>query len=748
MPSLLPSLGAKESPFAFPPQRETERTPDGTEGPFAGLMAQYATPPPQDSQNPEPKEVGTPATPGSEPGSAPKAALDRPERGSPPPTSAPVAAIPLGAESATSQETGNPAIPSPEFNLAKGEVPKALPAPNLALSPAPIALAADLNPPSPAPTLSVPTLSTPSLLTPPVLVSPISAPSLLTPPVLVSSISAPSASTPSVSPSTDSMPPATTSAVALSSIPPPTLEAALTGAPAEEMPHTSISTIPAVSISRPDTRPDTKAPGKPALGAPEDVAPKGQFEIALPSAASPTSAGSITFQAQHPAGSQAQSSVTVAPQVPAAPPATGLTFHPAPGPKPALMADPQIQAQAAGPSPQAVLTGEAPIDRIPQEPLPITPQTVAVATTVAANHAVLPNAPKRSDSTRGPSLLETPRQLPVRTRENQDGNATLLPALPVAESESKPAVAVPSKEHEVASKEVMGAGILLRPMASLKMEKSAGTPTPEKQDQAPGMPATRVLEVAEAPSPHPGQGNRDPANTGQVRTKAESVRPAMASIHAPLASRPVPEGNTPPSEGTRVSGPGHEKASVNPALRTEAHASPSMPTATPTFSMPTPPGLGLQPQPGSAAAQLHPATSAAPAHPVAIQVGDSLKWILRQSNPSAELQLHPENLGKVTIQLKVEGTEVHARVWASEATTLPVLQDHRAYLEVSLRQQGLQLGSFDLQQGQRGHQPQPQMPSPPAYGAFADDKASITRQESPIAMASTFASSHRIEVLA
>jgi hypothetical protein len=133
---------------------------------------------------------------------------------------------------------------------------------------------------------------------------------------------------------------------------------------------------------------------------------------------------------------------------------------------------------------------------------------------------------------------------------------------------------------------------------------------------------------------------------------------------------------------------------------------------------------------------------------VVIQVGDSLKWILRQASTSAELQLHPENLGKVTIQLKVDGTEVHAKVWATEASTLPVLQDHRAYLEISLRQQGLHLGSFDLQQGHRGHQFSGETPSRPTFAPSFDEKTSSARQETPTAMASTFASSHRIEVLA
>ena len=86
------------------------------------------------------------------------------------------------------------------------------------------------------------------------------------------------------------------------------------------------------------------------------------------------------------------------------------------------------------------------------------------------------------------------------------------------------------------------------------------------------------------------------------------------------------------------------------------------------------------------------------------QMDGSVKWMLRNEQQAAEIQLYPEHLGKVTIRLRVEGNEVHARVWASEASTLPVLKEHRAYLESSLKEQGLQLSSFDLQHGKGGQQ--------------------------------------------
>jgi len=88
------------------------------------------------------------------------------------------------------------------------------------------------------------------------------------------------------------------------------------------------------------------------------------------------------------------------------------------------------------------------------------------------------------------------------------------------------------------------------------------------------------------------------------------------------------------------------------------------------------------------------------------QLEGSVKWLLRSNAKGAEIQLHPESLGRVTVQLKVEGSDVHAKVWASEASTMPLLKEQKAFLESSLKDQGLTLSSFDLQHGKGGHQAQ------------------------------------------
>ena len=141
-------------------------------------------------------------------------------------------------------------------------------------------------------------------------------------------------------------------------------------------------------------------------------------------------------------------------------------------------------------------------------------------------------------------------------------------------------------------------------------------------------------------------------------------------------------------------------------------------------------------------------TSAAKPNPVIAQVEGSIRWILRNQEKGAELQLHPENLGRITISLKVEGTVVHARLWASEASTLPLLQEHRAHLEQSLKQQGLNLGSFDLQSGSRGRDTRSEDPNGAANLLPEASRALEAKQEMPVILPSNLANGRRIEVYA
>jgi flagellar hook-length control protein FliK len=148
-----------------------------------------------------------------------------------------------------------------------------------------------------------------------------------------------------------------------------------------------------------------------------------------------------------------------------------------------------------------------------------------------------------------------------------------------------------------------------------------------------------------------------------------------------------------------------------------------------------------------------PTTQAAPTAPPRretpmAQVESTVKWLIKNKDQSAELQLHPEALGRVQIKLKVEGTEVHAKLWASEASAVPVLQEHRAFLEAALKAQGLTLGSFDLQHGHQSDQA-PLPNSEPALPALVAGTAlAATGQEAPAPLTPGPEGAHRIEFVA
>ncbi|MDE3033787.1 MAG: flagellar hook-length control protein FliK [Acidobacteriota bacterium] len=147
---------------------------------------------------------------------------------------------------------------------------------------------------------------------------------------------------------------------------------------------------------------------------------------------------------------------------------------------------------------------------------------------------------------------------------------------------------------------------------------------------------------------------------------------------------------------------------------------------------------------GAAPSSAAPAASSLPS-PTIAQVDGSVRWMLQNGSQEAQLQLHPESLGQITINLRVEGGEVHAHLWVSDPASMQAVQDGRPHLEQSLREQGLQLGSFDLHQGQRPYQ-EPSAHSP--SGLREAPVPAPARQETPTPTAPTLANPHQIECYA
>jgi len=128
-----------------------------------------------------------------------------------------------------------------------------------------------------------------------------------------------------------------------------------------------------------------------------------------------------------------------------------------------------------------------------------------------------------------------------------------------------------------------------------------------------------------------------------------------------------------------------------------------------------------------------------------LQVEGGLRWMLKGGVQEAQLQLHPDALGQVTIHLRVEGGEVHARLWVTEPASVQAVQEGRPQLELSLKEQGLMLGSFDLQQGQRPFQ---EAHAAPSFREPMVLEAATARQEAPAAAPLSILNPHHVELYA
>lgn len=708
MPSPLSSVGALDSVIPLAAVRDLDRPADGSEAPFAGLMAQFTAVPPT-AVTPTPTEVEA---------APPSVGLDGVDA--------------ARATSLRATEAGTP--PGQPETLREPKPSSAAPLPPEV--PAAEARAAIASPAGPG-TLLLPPLPAPIALPGPLAAS--AGPALPTPPETPSAVPLPAVPAgPQVAglveptlPQPPLLPPA---------LPPPTASSA-PPAPGDASAPDLAATVQ-VSLAQP----------APPAGAPRSAGPLEGPPVPLPKGPAQV----LPWEGKIPETSTWTQAIQ---------PETGETLKPVPALLPEV-----LPAVAPAPLPPAGIKALPTALPEAQPPVSALPSTWAEPASSQASSAEVQPQPvllkgavpleSRMPAPAGPTLMETPRS----RAEAPEAPLALAKQLP-------PSGPVPPAAESTPSLPEPGLGPADPAPAARAIPAQNPEPAPMSQpvlaQAAPKRRPVRLGEVEETPRPEPEAPTppRTPsASAPGTPSPSPMVKPAAGSVRSPLALLEP----TTPSRGkeakdvqaqaapeNRPAKPRSEPASApeiskRPTPAPEAVLPPPPPThaASPATPSATPPPLTHPVIQGAQATSLLPATPAAPAHPVVIQVGDSLKWILRQASTSAELQLHPENLGKVTIQLKVEGTQVHAKVWATEASTLPVLQDHRAYLEVSLRQQGLHLGSFDLQQGHRGHQPFGETPSRPAFAPPFEEKGALARQETPSTLAPAFASSHRIEVLA
>ena len=126
-----------------------------------------------------------------------------------------------------------------------------------------------------------------------------------------------------------------------------------------------------------------------------------------------------------------------------------------------------------------------------------------------------------------------------------------------------------------------------------------------------------------------------------------------------------------------------------------------MASAEATASALSGPGLALPqasvPAPGAAPATSNlPAAqaqiAASPGSPTfAPELGAQISTFVRQGVERAQLQLHPAEMGPVTVQILVEGAAAQVRLWADQPGTRQALEQAMPTLAGQLRESGLTL---------------------------------------------------------
>jgi flagellar hook-length control protein FliK len=313
--------------------------------------------------------------------------------------------------------------------------------------------------------------------------------------------------------------------------------------------------------------------------------------------------------------------------------------------------------------------------------------------------------PKSAPATLDPILAPVPPQATPTTQETTTTQAVLAEDLSRSKGKGLTGDLQAAQKAQEATPPTADA--TADPVAVKTGLNLAATPAP--QGAPAEAPAKASVQV-------PASGlNFEPSQVDPAATKALPFTHAMEAV----PSEPAP---------AAASVPQHADSSAMSALSAQPRTSTLAASATPAAPLPN-----------------TPAQPSAQASPLVTQVAGGVRWMLQGGSQEAQLQLHPDSLGQVTIHLRVEGGEVHARLWVSEASSVQAVQEGRPHLEASLKEQGLQLGSFDLQQGQRPFQ---EAPATPAYPGRPVLDLVPAGQEAPVPPVASILNSRHVELYA
>lgn len=182
---------------------------------------------------------------------------------------------------------------------------------------------------------------------------------------------------------------------------------------------------------------------------------------------------------------------------------------------------------------------------------------------------------------------------------------------------------------------------------------------------------------------------------------APTPRPLQADLPTPglpeaLPAEAVAAGETPPPVASEVAIPDRLPAVLaeRPAAETPAPSFSSLMPSLPPTAAATPPVAALPaaplPMPLPGALDLEQAGWD-------LALGEHIAWQLDQEVSEARIELHPLDLGALTIRIETRGDRAEVQFLAAEAATRQLLQQSLPQLRQLLGGQGVQLGRSQIE---------------------------------------------------
>lgn len=245
----------------------------------------------------------------------------------------------------------------------------------------------------------------------------------------------------------------------------------------------------------------------------------------------------------------------------------------------------------------------------------------------------------------------------------------------------------------------------LVPAQPVPVPEEQAAPTPAAGPVAAG-PATS--DVPDGPAPHregapaPVPPTAVPAGTSPDRPAAQQVTENLAAAAEP-ADEPAAPAAAPPAEAETLEDPDR------PLLPGDQRSAPPAPAArgdVPSAAVGPSPVTPMTAAPDVPAA---PPPAPAPAAPVAAQLLPALGPALEGPDGaySMSLQLYPEELGAVQMEVVVRGSEISLALHAADEAALEVLRAALPELRAQLESSGLTAAGVSVDHGRGGRHDQP-----------------------------------------